>query len=423
MQKAIHISIILFSVINCFSFDKIINKIGKEDFLSYNHITTPYDNAAIIYEIGEFHVFNDETNLYIRPTNVVQMGTKFKGNAKLGVDDKTAKHMITESFTIPTNGKIQFYRNTRISSFSSSIDSFDYSDIDCNRYYAGSFNNIPNQQEYQLHLKDASSKKTITILDSIGYLPNVDSYYCTPYGTNPKESNIEVDISKYSGKRAYLQVLPIRRGSVPTQNKLWNERTTFNKSFYQKYDYEKCTDFPVSSSKMDTVEANYLLDYLEYAENMLSDNNSHFNFNPGLWNLNPNSDLLKKFKEKYYEFELDTIIDGKEFFVVNRKPLDNIQPSNYKFEDVFNQVASSSLIDYVFSGKAMTLSFNILDDKEFRVEFYLEGKEIQHFEIPNLEKGIQEYVITLDDLDKGKYYTRLIHNKNEIEELGYIVVE
>jgi hypothetical protein len=414
---------------NSISFEKIINKIGKKDFLVYNTVTTSFGEAFIEYTIGEYHILNDKKDMYIQPINLIDASQKFAGDVKLGVDEKTANHLKTGTFTIPQDAKLQFYRNLiiRISNFNFDRHATNYYDyIDCNRYFTGGINRIKNQQEYQLHLKEYPSKKTIAILDSVGFLPNTKSYHSPPYGTNPKISNIEIDLSKYAGKYAYLQVLPIRRGTLPTKNRMWSEHSTLSKSNIKNFNYERCSEFSHLSAKIDTLEAEYLVEYLNYAEEKLQNMNNYFIIDPGSFiNFNQNSDLMKNYREKYYD-EIPKISEnGKEYFEVHRKKHIDDEPKVWTFRELFPHVANSSLSNVKFSDNELILSFNVVDYSGFMLELYGSNDKVEYINICDLEFGEQDYTVNFGDFPAGKYYAQLIHNSGSgmIEDLGIFKVK
>lgn len=164
----------------------IIFGISKEDaiYLRYIYIQNSFDSALVEYTFGEFRIFNDSGE--IRVPIAFTMNSEInsiRGDSALGEDTVLRKHLITNSFIVPTVPKVKFFRH--ISALKTGNISFppdpnhngwDGQAVTWQDYlWVVGQGRIQDRSEFVVELVRKSDDIVVYKIDSVGVAPNPNS--------------------------------------------------------------------------------------------------------------------------------------------------------------------------------------------------------------------------------------------------------
>jgi len=194
----------------------------------YFSIEDHFDTAAVGCMIGEFRLlFADGTERFIPILYQPIPDEGLAGQTEPGKDEFLAGFARTQSFTIPENAQLFFFRSLlRVVTTDQEIMPQSQWNALLRRWDDYLWITPPgwilDTVIFVIELCRASDGQRMALLDSVGILPNPDSWYIQPFGTEILQNRHFRSLpAQYAGTKAFIRIVPYRYGPIPLGLKLF----------------------------------------------------------------------------------------------------------------------------------------------------------------------------------------------------------
>ncbi|MGB9856477.1 MAG: hypothetical protein ACPLKS_08085 [Caldisericum exile] len=341
------------------------------DYLYYGLFQNIFDSCGVSYEIGEFRIVDATGSIrriYLEfDSTIVSDDSPYKyenetspfvgilGSPTKGIDTILSSVLKTQIFIYPPNSKIRFYRV---------LEAYKNCDVvkrDTNLSYCDEIPNISSfflieknnciidTSEWVLYLIRASDGQIITIIDSVGFLPNQNCPFAPAYGTNPYRMNQEIDLpNQFANEPVYIKLSVRRYGPSPFGMFFNPTHGRVSSSSIREYDATNGCEFGYKCNfKISWFEHYYYRKVIEYLDSIAIVKNRPpcMSEVPELWFFSKDSNFVDRILSRYFQYDsvnnfyyntfcrdqYDSILGRfppPEAFTFNKTPKDNIFISN-----------------------------------------------------------------------------------------------
>ncbi len=203
-------------------------KLSDEEKLMYFSIEDQFDTATVGCMIGEFRLlFADGTERLIPIIYQPIPDEGLSGETAPGKDEFLAAFARTKTFTIPENAQLFFFRSL-LRVFSTEKEIMPQSQWDAlvrrwdDHFWITPPGWVLDTVIFVTELCRASDGQRLAVLDSVGMLPNPDSWYVRPFGTEILQNRHFRSLpAQYAGTEAFIRIVPYRYGPTPLGLKLF----------------------------------------------------------------------------------------------------------------------------------------------------------------------------------------------------------
>ncbi len=187
--------------------------------LTYYEIVDAFDSVKVGCTIGEFRLIVDSTTLRVIPIRSAEIPEEgISGITVPGLDTFLLDFMQTDTFTIPQNATLFFYRALE--------RAFPFVPVPLDSglsipHWTDAFWVTPPQwiQDtliFVIELRRASDHALLMVFDSVGLFPNASSFIHVRFGTEPDQMGHFRQLpNSLAGTKAYIQIKSYRYGPTP----------------------------------------------------------------------------------------------------------------------------------------------------------------------------------------------------------------
>jgi len=256
-------------------------KPSDEEKLMYFSIEDHFDTAAVGCMIGEFRLlFADGTERFIPILYQPIPDEGLAGQTEPGKDEFLAGFARTQSFTIPENAQLFFFRSLlRVVTTDQEIMPQSQWNALLRRWDDYLWITPPgwilDTVIFVIELCRASDGQRMALLDSVGILPNPDSWYIQPFGTEILQNRHFRSLpAQYAGTKAFIRIVPYRYGPIPLGLKLFRVWSWCSFSTLRDFDSVSLTtgwqDWRIRGDDWDSLYAAYYEQLRAYLDSGLA---------------------------------------------------------------------------------------------------------------------------------------------------------
>lgn len=246
-----------------------------EGKLSYYEFDDHFDSVGISCTIGEFRLLLDSITERVIPIQYESIPSEgIKGIPDRGLDTFLLNFTRTDTFTIPSNATLFFFRLLRRGfpflpiPLDSSLSPPHWTDA----YWVTPPGWIQDTVIFVTELRRASDNTVLAVLDSVGVYPNRQSWFPVRFGTEPNRTRHFRSLpSELAGTTAYVQIKAYRYGPTPYGLHLFRSLEWCSLSTMMEYDSSAIAEgrgiWAISEAEMDSLSHAYyatLRAYLDF---------------------------------------------------------------------------------------------------------------------------------------------------------------